>query len=309
MRVSFSVMRLWAASLLTLGVILIQCAAQADIGPLKETYDGGRTWQPEGTGRSSQGGGGGGSVSSAPAVSPEEAARQEAQAEEQRKHSAANNANDEGLKYQKEGNWEAAAEAYERALQNWDHEIIRKNLEHAKEEARYQKERVAKEKEHNRLDAAATVNIKESVNRLVTSLGGQSAAVDFDGSATGTVKSGGGLDFITDSAAVLPKTVASNIPEPNTDPNVVDLRGAKTLTVEPARVKGTATTSTPQQQNINDPASEKFIKATGEVLRDSLNAKQTGNSQAKAEVDKRIQKLSQEEAQRNIEKPCPGFSF
>lgn len=312
----FSTMRLWIVSLLTLGAVLIQGPAQAQsIGPLKETYDGGKTWQPEGTGRPNRGSSGEGYT---PSVSPEEAARQQAEAEEARRHDAGYNANQEGLEYQKQGNWDAAVQAYENALQNWDHEIIRSNLANAKEQARLQRERAQQEQEQSRRDAVATESIKQSVDRLVTILGDQSATVNFDSPTAAAPRSGGGLDFITDPAAVLSKPAVSNAREPNTDPNVVDLRDAKTFTVDPARVKGTATTSVPQQQleflpiptpnspgdpnnnrqNAGDPASEKFSKAAGEALRDSLAAQQTGNPQTKVEADKRLQTLSQEEAQR-----------
>lgn len=271
----FSTMRLWTASLLTLGAVLIQCPAQAQsIGPLKESYDQGKTWQPEGTGRPNRGSRGGAST---PSVSPEEAERN-------RRQDAADKANQEGNRYFEQSNWDAAIHAYEKALQNWDHEDIRKNLANAKEQARLQQE-------HQRRDAAASAGIKQSVDRLITVLGNQSATGNFDSPATGTPRSGGGLGFITDPAAVLPKPVVSNTREPNTDPNVVDLRDAKTLTVDPAKVKGAAATPVPQQQ------SERFSKAAGEALRDSLSAQQTGNPQAKAEADSRLQKLSQEELQ------------
>lgn len=52
------------------------------------------------------------------------------------------------------------------------------------------------------------------------------------------------------------------------------------------------------RQDAGGPASEKFSKAAGEALRDSLTAQQTGNPQTKVEADKRLQKLSQEELQR-----------
>lgn len=350
MKNSFLTMRLWTASLLTLGAVLIQCPAQAQsIGPLKETYDQGKTWQPEGSGRPNRGGSG---ANSTPSVSPEESRRQDASNKaneegnryhEQGNYDAAiqayekalqnwddqiirNNlirskggkANKEGLEYYKQGNWDAAVQAYEKALQNWDHEIIRNNLTRAKEQARLQRERVQQEQEHQRRDATATAGIKQSVDRLITALGNQSATGNFDSPATGTPQPGGGLDFITDPATVLSKPVGRNTREPNTDPNVVDLRDAKTFTVDPARVKGAATTPVPQQQleflplptpnspgdtnnnrqDAGGPASEKFSKAAGEALRDSLIARQTGNPQAKVEADKRLQKLSQEELQR-----------
>lgn len=375
MKNSFSTMRLWTASLLTLGAVLIQCPAQAQsIGPLRETYDSGKTWQPEGTGRPNRGSSG---ANSTPSVSPEEVARQDASHKaneegnkyfEQRNWDAAIQAyekalqnwddqiirnnltrakggkvNKEGVEYYEQGNWDAAVQAFEKALQNWDHEDIRKNLANAKEQARLQQE-------HQRRDAAASASIKQSVDRLTTVLGNQSATGNFDSPATGTPRSGGGLDFITDPSAVLSKPAGSNTREPNTDPNVVDLRDAKTFTVDPARVKGAAVTPVPQQPGggldfITDPAtvlsrpvvgntrepntdpnvvdlrdaktftvdparvkgaattpvpqqqSEKFSKAAGEALRDSLTAQQTGNPQAKVEADNRLQKLSQEELQ------------
>ena len=63
----------------------------------------------------SRGRSGGGSP---PSVSPAEAARQD----------ASNKANEEGNRYHEQGNYDAAIQAYEKALQNWDDQIIRNNL-------------------------------------------------------------------------------------------------------------------------------------------------------------------------------------
>ncbi len=309
MKDCFSTMRLWTVSLMTLGAVLIQCPAQAQIST-HESWDGGKTWHSPGwsPNRGSSG------ANSTPSVSPAEAARQQAQAEERRRQDVGYKANQDGLEYQKQGNWDAAVQAYEKALQNWDHETIRNNLTNAKEVVRLQRERVQREQERQRRDAAASASIKQSVDRLVTVLGNQSVGNDFGGGTIGTTQSAG-LDFITDPATVLSSSAGSDTREPNTDPNVVDLRDAKTFTVDPARVKGAAATPVPQQQleflslpapnspgdpnnnrqDAGGPASKKFSKAAGEALRDSLIARQTGNPQAKVEADKRLQKLSQEE--------------
>ncbi len=207
------------------GGSLIQCPVQSQSqSQLNETYDGGNTWY-SGPNRGRRGGG------SPPSVSPEEARRQD----------AADKANQEGNVEFEKGNWDASVQAYERALQNWDHEIIRNNLTNAKEQARLQRERVQR-------DAAASASIKQSVDHLVTVLGNQSATGAFDSPTTGTPRPGGRLDFITDPAAVLSKPTVSNTREPNADSNVVDLRDAKAFTVDPARVKGAAATPVPQQQ-------------------------------------------------------------
>lgn len=320
MRSCFSAQGLGTVLLMTFGAVLLQWPAHAQtIGPLQETWDGGKTWAPEGTGRPNRRTAPNVSPApSIPSISPEEAARRQAQAEERRRRHTGYAANEDGLKYAKEENWEAAVQAFEKALQNWDDEGIRHNLARAKEEARLQRERIQEEQQRQRRDAAASANLRQSVDRLATVLSNQSATGNFDSATTGTPRSGGGLDFITDPATVLSRPVGSHTPEPHTDPQVVDLRDAKTFTVDPAKVQGPATTPIPPQQleflplstadassnphknpqNGADPASEKFSKAAGEALRASLIAKQTGNPHTQAEADKRLQQLSQAELQR-----------
>jgi len=153
----------------------------------------------------------------------ERRAKEAAEAAERR--DAAHALNDQGREAYKKGDWAAAASYFQQALQNNpDSDVIRQNLAYAR--AKENEEREAAER--RRQDKVAADNMQKSIQSFAQSLNAapSSGGLDFDGGVSTTAAKAGsksdGLDFTT-----------------NTDASVVDLRDAKTLTLDPSRVKGT----------------------------------------------------------------------
>lgn len=193
MRSCFSAKGLGTALLMTLGAVLMQWPAHAQtIGPLQESWDGGKTWVPEGTGRPnrpvtppSMGGGRGGGYPPQPSgSSPQEL-------EQQRRQQAGHEANQKGVELYNKREWDAAVQSFKLALQNRpDDPVIRQNLKNAEEQAHR-----AQENERIRRDAAVVNTLRSDIERLAESLRTQSPAPD--GRSTGGSQSRG-LDFMQD---------------------------------------------------------------------------------------------------------------
>lgn len=252
-------------------VVLVLCASPSfaqSTGTLKETWDGGKTWHREGTGRPTH---------PAPPTppSPAEIARQQAAAAEAQRRSEASAANDRALEAQKRGNleeaqrlfgealakWdtpafrqnfanntnklaiaaqergelEIAAQQFEQALVNWDHPVIRENLVRVR--AQIQQRR---REEQEFRDAPVVGRMRAQLQDLGRELG-TAAPMDFDGgAATQSTALPSGLDFIglPSKAAPSGKGGTPDAPVDFSDTSVVDLSNAKTLVVDPAKVAG-----------------------------------------------------------------------
>lgn len=251
------------------GLSLSPPAVTQSLGQLKETWDGGKTWAPEGTGRPNQPA----NVPRPPTV--EEIAQQQAAAAEAQRHHEANSANDRGLDAEKRGDlaeaerqfeealakWDhppirqnlgrsanklgieaqqrgdlaAAEQALEKALANWDHPVIRQNLESVRAQIRGQQR-----EQQEWHDAPVVAKMHAQLQQLSAQLGTDAGPVNFDSAPVGpSTALPSGLDFVG-----LPERLRAPAaggfaaaPELN-DPMVVDLSGAKSLVVDPTKVAG-----------------------------------------------------------------------
>lgn len=337
---------LLAGALVNTAIIMLSAPALAQsIGPLKETWDGGKTWVPEGTGRSSQ------PAYTAPSAA-DIARQQEEAAETQRRNDAdasnakgleaqkrgdlqeaerlfeealakqdnpdirqnlADNANRRGIAAQQQGNYQAALEAFEKALANWDHPVIRENIEATRRQIAEQN-RIDKEYR----DAPTVQKMHAHMLNLEKQLPGTAAKWNPDGGPGPSTATDSGLDFeglpgnkppaeaVAVPAGKSPESsagkeaAAAPAVNVNSDPMVVDLSGAKSLVVDPARVAGglpPAGAAQPVDRvpperlddvraalSAGDPDS--MVKAN-EHLRDALNAdlRQTGEKENEAHLD------------------------
>lgn len=151
----------------------------------------------------------------------------------QQQRDALFNANERGNRYAEKGDYANAVAAYEEALRNGEDPQVRKNLEYAQQQLQWQQSRQAEEAaqtaRYRQQDAAAGSAMRQTIqNRLIPTLRGLGTQVDFDNRSGSPV----GATAPTTSA---PGTMA---PAPVVDSSVVDLRDAKTLTVDPSKVAG-----------------------------------------------------------------------
>ena len=166
--------------------------------------------------------------------SPEELA---AQQEAQRKLEAAQAAAQRGRGYFAQKDWNSAIAAFQEALSYTPYDsVVQRELENAEAAA-----------ERERKMAASKAAIQEGMGRLTNELRTEfaegSSGLDFDGRNAASTDSGG-LEFMpfagdTQSHEVPGKVLGAN--SVLNDSSIVDLRDAKTLVVDPAKVKATGT--------------------------------------------------------------------
>lgn len=141
-------------------------------------------------------------------------------------------ANKRGLEAYRSRDYEAAARHFREALRYVpDEPTVRGNLEDAEAQMRREQERLAEQRREQQREAEARNAIRQGVERLAALLGTPPPA------SAGTAP-GSGLDFLRSPTAEAPECVEGRARAANQDPTVVDLRCAGTLTVDPARVKG-----------------------------------------------------------------------
>lgn len=165
-------------------------------------------------------GGGGGSIDPpAPGPSPEEIRAQE---KLERKRQEAQVLTEKGLEAQKGKDWETAAAYFRRALEKTPGDkSIEQQLKRAEAEIERERTRRAVQGRVNSLyqSLTAPTTAKSGLDFDAGSQGAASQGLQFaTGPSAPSGASAGGLDFV--------------------DSNVVDLRDAKTLTLDPAKVKG-----------------------------------------------------------------------
>ena len=158
-----------------------------------------------------------------------------ATAQEQQRWQAALDANQRGLDAYQRGEWEQAAAAFREALEYASgNAAIQTNLQNA--EAQLAEAEAARQLQASRLTAT-----RESVEGI---LGRLTAGLETPSASTDAVPlEGGALNFDGRSTAVVssPPPPAPGAPPTGgafMDASVVDLRDAKTLVVDPAKVKG-----------------------------------------------------------------------
>jgi len=194
----------------------------------------------------------------------------EEQAQKQR--TKAYEANKRGNRSYEQGDWANAVSAYREALQQApDDPVIRQNLQNAEAKLRERQDKEATtraaEAERQQRDAASRAAIQPGINRLIATLQTQRSSVDFDGTSRGSTP-GLGLEFMSlggsmksTKGAPAPAAVpAVAAPAVVVDAAVVDLRDAKTLTVDPAKVKG------PPPPATTSPSSQSLYRMTEEDL-------------------------------------------
>lgn len=138
-------------------------------------------------------------------------------------------ANNQANAYFEKGDYENAVMYYKMALEQVpDQQEVVKNLQNAEKALEAVQKQQLKQQQ-------TAVNVRQSVDRLKERLSRQGSAPDFDqASATQPLSAGAGLEFIpSQSSIVQPQAGAVSV-----DSSVVDLRGAKTLVVDPAKVSG-----------------------------------------------------------------------
>lgn len=139
------------------------------------------------------------------------------------------NLNNQGIEYQKTGDWTNAVACYEKALKlSPDDDVIRNNLD----QARYALNRQLEDQKKEQQEKESAKNMNQSLNNYVQSLKttqSTSGSLDFDGRNAGNSPNAGdsksGLDFI--AAGATPSKVTSTTKTNELefgDPKVVDAR-------------------------------------------------------------------------------------
>lgn len=151
-------------------------------------------------------------------------------------------ANQRGVEAHKRGDYEAAAGYFRDALRYVpDQPIVRQNLQNAENEIRRKRELAADEAARQKREAETSAAIRQGVDRLAGVLGTPPPERGAAGTAPSRAPDSG-LDFLRDATSARePECVGGRPSVPNRDPNVVDLRCAGTLTVDPALTKGSPT--------------------------------------------------------------------
>ena len=174
------------------------------------------------------------------------------------------------------GDYATAVRLYQEAYRLYPHEKIAENLRNAQAKLQTQRdeqkreqaeanERAARAQQAQRLDAEQAANIRHNrIGSLAGKLQAISAGVDFDQSGSAAAPTAGaGLQFLPTASGAPPATPAAEIV---VDTSVVDLRDAKSLVLDPAKVRGPVTSATPT--DLHDTPADVVLsrKTTGEEI-------------------------------------------